>query len=125
MAAAEECAAYFEKHSVQELFDGLVKDLSKDKPEDPKAWLAARFGAAAPSAVTPDTVLAHVNSTGVNSTLEYAAQNGMEHEELLRVVRSLASEEYLNFDKSKEQTCLLYTSPSPRDRTRSRMPSSA
>ena len=24
-----------------------------------------------------------------------------------------------------EQTCLLYTSPSPRDRTRSRMPSSA
>ena len=25
----------------------------------------------------------------------------------------------------KNQTCLLYTSPSPRDRTRSRMPSSA
>ena len=27
--------------------------------------------------------------------------------------------------KSEEETCLLYTSPSPRDRTRSRMPSSA
>jgi len=27
--------------------------------------------------------------------------------------------------KSKKKTCLLYTSPSPRDRTRSRMPSSA
>ena len=27
--------------------------------------------------------------------------------------------------KINEQTCLLYTSPSPRDRTRSRMPSSA
>ena len=27
--------------------------------------------------------------------------------------------------KSKPMTCLLYTSPSPRDRTRSRMPSSA
>ena len=26
---------------------------------------------------------------------------------------------------NKHQTCLLYTSPSPRDRTRSRMPSSA
>ena len=26
---------------------------------------------------------------------------------------------------SKRKTCLLYTSPSPRDRTRSRMPSSA
>ena len=29
-----------------------------------------------------------------------------------------------NFDKRMD-TCLLYTSPSPRDRTRSRMPSSA
>ena len=28
-------------------------------------------------------------------------------------------------DKTEENTCLLYTSPSPRDRTRSRMPSSA
>ena len=27
--------------------------------------------------------------------------------------------------KYKKKTCLLYTSPSPRDRTRSRMPSSA
>ena len=27
--------------------------------------------------------------------------------------------------ESREQGCLLYTSPSPRDRTRSRMPSSA
>ena len=27
--------------------------------------------------------------------------------------------------KDKKKTCLLYTSPSPRDRTRSRMPSSA
>ena len=29
------------------------------------------------------------------------------------------------FSKSELTTCLLYTSPSPRDRTRSRMPSSA
>ena len=28
-------------------------------------------------------------------------------------------------DKENKETCLLYTSPSPRDRTRSRMPSSA
>ena len=28
-------------------------------------------------------------------------------------------------DESRERACLLYTSPSPRDRTRSRMPSSA
>ena len=31
----------------------------------------------------------------------------------------------LLIDKSKINNCLLYTSPSPRDRTRSRMPSSA
>ena len=33
----------------------------------------------------------------------------------------------LNYDESKKvfRGCLLYTSPSPRDRTRSRMPSSA
>ena len=33
---------------------------------------------------------------------------------------------FFDLDKhSKKDTCLLYTSPSPRDRTRSRMPSSA
>ena len=31
----------------------------------------------------------------------------------------------VQFCKDHEYTCLLYTSPSPRDRTRSRMPSSA
>ena len=31
----------------------------------------------------------------------------------------------LNWMKAPTQICLLYTSPSPRDRTRSRMPSSA
>ena len=30
-----------------------------------------------------------------------------------------------DFDEVKNNVCLLYTSPSPRDRTRSRMPSSA
>ena len=34
-------------------------------------------------------------------------------------------DEILTHLKSLEKTCLLYTSPSPRDRTRSRMPSSA
>ena len=33
--------------------------------------------------------------------------------------------EQLDFEQAKEYSCLLYTSPSPRDRTRSRMPSSA
>ena len=30
-----------------------------------------------------------------------------------------------NYEREHIETCLLYTSPSPRDRTRSRMPSSA
>ena len=37
----------------------------------------------------------------------------------------LSSEPTLIPDLSKHDNCLLYTSPSPRDRTRSRMPSSA
>ena len=32
---------------------------------------------------------------------------------------------YININDYKSSFCLLYTSPSPRDRTRSRMPSSA
>ena len=35
------------------------------------------------------------------------------------------SEEYTGILSAAATTCLLYTSPSPRDRTRSRMPSSA
>ena len=38
------------------------------------------------------------------------------------VVRALAG---LKLDVARFEDCLLYTSPSPRDRTRSRMPSSA
>ena len=49
-------------------------------------------------------------------------------EELER--RRIAHERYLaklaeDVRKQKARICLLYTSPSPRDRTRSRMPSSA
>ena len=39
----------------------------------------------------------------------------------LNVVRA----NYLAFAKALPDTCLLYTSPSPRDRQKSRMPSSA
>jgi len=41
-------------------------------------------------------------------------------EKLIKKVQKLKSG-----DKVVIKTCLLYTSPSPRDRTRSRMPSSA
>ena len=38
---------------------------------------------------------------------------------------AVSSEEVVEKFKPRTETCLLYTSPSPRDRTRSRMPSSA
>ena len=41
------------------------------------------------------------------------------------ITRVLAEEGYVESYKTTEEGCLLYTSPSPRDRTRSRMPSSA
>ena len=49
--------AYFDKHSVEQLMDGLVKEMAKAQPADPKAWLAAQLAsdpsAAAPAVVTP------------------------------------------------------------------------
>ena len=52
--------------------------------------------------------------------------------DFLRGIGPIASQLLLNQSPSKSieslsvyQVCLLYTSPSPRDRTRSRMPSSA
>ena len=43
--------------------------------------------------------------------------------DLTQGIQSASSAQNLTIDLS--QVCLLYTSPSPRDRTRSRMPSSA
>ena len=49
--------------------------------------------------------------------------------DLLRILNYLSKLQqelrYSNNQKLKIEICLLYTSPSPRDRTRSRMPSSA
>ena len=38
---------------------------------------------------------------------------------------SKAGHDVTVYNRTKAKACLLYTSPSPRDRTRSRMPSSA
>ena len=48
-----------------------------------------------------------------------------ENEGDLICAADLITPEIINFMASKGKGCLLYTSPSPRDRTRSRMPSSA
>ena len=61
----------------------------------------------------------------------------MENQRTMEEVLKLQREHYLNegppsyeiridrLDRVQDMVCLLYTSPSPRDRTRSRMPSSA
>src|SRR5665811_2520197 len=45
--------------------------------------------------------------------------------ELSRLMRPISAREATDDELELYHTCLLYTSPSPRDRTRSRMPSSA
>ena len=46
-------------------------------------------------------------------------------QELVDTILARRGGALLNLDKALLWSCLLYTSPSPRDRTRSRMPSSA
>ena len=54
--------------------------------------------------------------TRINDLLDIAAESAWE---------VIDSKQYEIFKPAELGTCLLYTSPSPRDRTRSRMPSSA
>ena len=64
-----------------------------------------------------------------NIDLQRVTENGNSTNQGIEVVNSrfkTYGEVYFQSDGSKPVTlCLLYTSPSPRDRTRSRMPSSA
>ena len=53
-----------------------------------------------------------------------AARSGEKLEALASSIRSEGGKAY-TFNADLSISCLLYTSPSPRDRTRSRMPSSA
>ena len=60
---------------------------------------------------------------GVSNTI---AGNGWREEMICSIrAQALASGEVSELRVAHRNTCLLYTSPSPRDRTRSRMPSSA
>ena len=73
---------------------------------------------------------------GVTASIDFIA--GMDHEatgsrreRIVKSMQALENYEHPLFEymenqiKSLPGVCLLYTSPSPRDRTRSRMPSSA
>ena len=56
--------------------------------------------------------------------LDTPAISDFEFDSLLKELQNLENLHPEYFDRNSP-TCLLYTSPSPRDRTRSRMPSSA
>ena len=61
-----------------------------------------------------------------DSIAAYLAENDIE----VHAIRGVSNEDFFQhlnavIDTKPDITCLLYTSPSPRDRTRSRMPSSA
>ena len=62
---------------------------------------------------------------GANYTLTTPIANANEIEVFVNNVRQDPGVAYNVNGTALTMTCLLYTSPSPRDRTRSRMPSSA
>ena len=56
---------------------------------------------------------------------KYEVHHGVDITDPAIVAAARLSHRYVTDRNTNTQTCLLYTSPSPRDRTRSRMPSSA
>ena len=73
-----------------------------------------------------------IKSVAVHSSADKDAMHVQLADEKICIGPPKASESYLNipnlisaYELSGADACLLYTSPSPRDRTRSRMPSSA
>ena len=62
----------------------------------------------------------------VGTSLKYNNDNGSLDDPKITYTATYTGDYFIDVaDKNHSTTCLLYTSPSPRDRTRSRMPSSA
>ena len=92
--------------------DGINVDNTKEPAEDEEPQQSATI-----------TVLASPEQARIITELE---NDGVAHVALIsRNNDQLAEELLAEQDKTLQEICLLYTSPSPRDRTRSRMPSSA
>ena len=70
---------------------------------------------------------ASLNWEAVIRTFLNEKRNAEENKYLKPILKSVTAEfsKAKWFDSEEIEACLLYTSPSPRDRTRSRMPSSA
>ena len=90
-----------------------TNDLTDDEAERVESYLALKYGLA------QSTSTDYVDSAG--DTIWDASDNSSYNNDVAGIGRD--DDSGLNQIISK--ACLLYTSPSPRDRTRSRMPSSA
>ena len=78
-----------------------------------------------PSKANEDFLIANAHAK-INLHLEVLGIRSDGFHELAMVMQSINLSDQLKMIKRADNTiCLLYTSPSPRDRTRSRMPSSA
>ena len=105
----------------------------EDMSHEPLGFLSGTFRGSQQRWATTDKECFAIVSTF--RRLEYLLWNGVrihtDHRNLAYIfnpeacVSSVAKTTAQRFDQWKAVLCLLYTSPSPRDRTRSRMPSSA
>ena len=75
-------------------------------------------------ALTPPTYV-DMNGDGVISVSEVTEIRDRHRAAMLNEYDANGDGELSRMERRKVKDCLLYTSPSPRDRTRSRMPSSA
>ena len=97
---------------------------TRSKSERPKVWVPPSSLDAPPA---PDGFRyrwIRAESVGFQDTKNIASRL-REGYELVRAEEVENAADYPVLDEGRYKGCLLYTSPSPRDRTRSRMPSSA
>ena len=67
----------------------------------------------------------YVNPSDLDATDAITNQGNSLTQPFKTIQRALLESARFSYLKGNDNDCLLYTSPSPRDRTRSRMPSSA
>ena len=91
--------------------------------------MSSKAGGRKKKAGDTDTVLADNRRARYNFAVEDTLEAGIQllgtEVKALREGRANIAESYVYIENNEAWLCLLYTSPSPRDRTRSRMPSSA
>ena len=120
-ALAIETAQKAYDDTLKEYNEGVdqVAELAKAKEELEELKLASRSETFSPTnayaSETPIIVGSYINKVGSAVVLNSQLYN----------ISSIGIEVVFQVDASDQETCLLYTSPSPRDLSTSRMPSSA